>query len=244
VGSHRLLIIDGHKSHKSHAFQDLCEKSKIITLCIPPHSSHILQPLDVGCFSPLKRACGKEIRGLATSHIDHIDKKAFLASFKEVFSGSFSKKNIQSSFQATGLVPHSPEVVLSKLEVEPRTPTPPLLGAVEWNPRTPSNAREIEAQSTLIRDRIRQHKSSSPASIIEMLDQLKKSAQMMVHSQALLAGQVARLEKANKAASDRKQRKRKRIQKGGDLSRAEADELVAEKDVEAQLEGETREGRS
>ena len=141
----------------------------------------------MGCFSPLKRAYGKEIRGLATSHIDHIDKKAFLASFEEVFSGSFSKKNIQSSFQATGLVPHSPEVVLSKLEVEPRTPTPPLLGAVEWNPKTASNAREIEAQSTLIRDRIRQHRSSSPASIIEMLDQLKKSAQMMVHSQALLA---------------------------------------------------------
>jgi hypothetical protein len=122
VDSHRLLIIDGHETHKSLAFQDLCEKSKIVTLCMPPHSSHILKPLDVGCFSLLKRAYGKEIGGLATSHIDHIDKKTFLASFKEVFSGPFSKKNIQSSFQATGLVPHSPEVVLSKLEVEPRTP--------------------------------------------------------------------------------------------------------------------------
>jgi hypothetical protein len=130
-------------------------------------------------FSPLKRAYRKEIRGLANSHIEHIKKKAFLDSFKEVFSRSFSKKNIQTSFQATGLVPHSPAVVLSKLEVEPRTPTlltPPSPGPVEWKPKTPSNAREIDAQSMLIRDRIRQHKSPSPASIIEMLDLLKKSA--------------------------------------------------------------------
>lgn len=111
VGSHVLLIIDGHESHKSLAFQDLCEKNKIITLCMPPHASHILQPLDVGCFSPLKRAYSREIRVLADSYVEHIDKKAFLASFKQVFKSSFSKENILSSFRATGLVPHCPEVV-------------------------------------------------------------------------------------------------------------------------------------
>jgi hypothetical protein len=158
VCSHVLLIIDGHESHKSLAFQNLCEENKIITLCIPPHASHILQPLDVVCFSLLKRAYGGEIRGLASCHINHIDKKAFLASFKRVFEGSFSKENILSSFQATGLVPRSPEVVLSKLEVEPRTPTPPLPGPMSWQPKTPSNAWEIEAQTTLILKRIRDHK--------------------------------------------------------------------------------------
>ena len=61
VGSHVLLIIDGHESHKSVAFQDLCEENKIITLCMPPHSSHILQPLDVGCFAHLKRHTAKRL---------------------------------------------------------------------------------------------------------------------------------------------------------------------------------------
>ena len=128
MGSHVLLIIDGHESHKSLVFQDLCEQNKIITLCMPPHSSHILQPLDVGCFAPLKRAYSKEIRVLATDHINHIDKKAFIASFARVFELAFSKANIQSSFRATGLVPSNPMVVLSKLEVNPRTPTLPLPG--------------------------------------------------------------------------------------------------------------------
>jgi hypothetical protein len=128
VGSHRLLIINGHESHKSLAFQDLCEESKIITLYMPPHTSHILQPLNVGCFAPLKRAYKTEINVLANSNITHINKKAFLAAFSQVFNRVFSSNNIQSSFQATGLVLDNPDVVILRLEVKPCTPSPPPLG--------------------------------------------------------------------------------------------------------------------
>ncbi len=243
VGSHRLLIIDGHESHKSLAFQDLCEESNIITLCMPPHSSHILQPLDVGCFAPLKQAYKKELRGLADSHIHHIDKKAFLAAFKPVFNKAFSKKNILSSFRATGLVPHNPDVVLSRLEVQPRTPSPPALGPTPWQPKTPSNAWEIEAQTTLIVKRITDHKESSPDSIIEMVLQVKKGSTLKVHSHTLLEARIANLEEANQAASERKKRKKKRIQKGGTLSQAEAEDIVEQRDVEIQLEVERRQER-
>ena len=222
-----LLIIDGHKSHKSLAFQDLCEENKIITLCMPPHSSHILQPLDVGCFAPLKRAYSREIRVLATDHVGHIDKKAFIASFAKVFETAFSKASIQSSFRATGLVPDDPLVVLSKLEVKPRTPTPPLPGTTQWNPKTPSNAAEVEAQSTLLRDRIQRHQGSSPSPIVEMVEQLRKGTEMILHSQTLLAARVLQLEASNRAASERKSRKRKRIQKDRDLLKEEAEDLMA-----------------
>jgi hypothetical protein len=244
VGSHVLLVIDGHESHKSLAFQDLCEENKIITLCMPPHSSHILQPLDVGCFAPLKRAYSREIRVLATDHVGHIDKKAFIASFAKVFETAFSKASIQSSFRATGLVPNDPLVVLSKLEVKPRTPTPPLPGTTQWNPKTPSNAAEVEAQSTLLRDRIQRHQGSSPSPIVEMVEQLRKGTEMILHSQTLLAARVLQLEASNRAASERKSRKRKRIQKDGDLSKEEAEDLMAQLDIEAQVEGEMRKGRT
>jgi hypothetical protein len=113
---------------------------------MPAHASHILQPLDVGCFSPLKRAYKKEVRSLANSHINHIDKLAFLAAFKAVYQDVFTSDNIKAGFRATGLVPLAPEVVLSKLEIKPRTPSPPLPTATTpWNPKTPANAREIEA---------------------------------------------------------------------------------------------------
>ena len=125
VRVYRLLIIDGHESHCSVDFRDLCKAKKIITLCMPPHSSHLLQLLDVACFSPLKRVYGDEISALARSRIHYINKETFLPAFKATFSKVFTAENVRAGFRGAGLVPHNPEVVLSKLDVRLRTPTPP-----------------------------------------------------------------------------------------------------------------------
>ena len=53
---------------------------------MPPHSSHLLQPLDVGCFSPLKRAYSREVEGLIRHYINHITKLEFLPAFKAAFN--------------------------------------------------------------------------------------------------------------------------------------------------------------
>jgi hypothetical protein len=55
VGTYRLLILDGHESHHSADFEAYCKENKVITLCMPPHSSHLLQPLDVGALDRSKR---------------------------------------------------------------------------------------------------------------------------------------------------------------------------------------------
>jgi hypothetical protein len=181
---------------------------------------------------------------LALDYIGRIDKKAFIATLREVFEKAFSKANILSSFRATGLVPNNPLVVLSKLNVKPRTPSPPLSAEPQWNPKTPTNANEIEAQSTLLRDRIQRHQGSSPTPMMEIVDQLQRGTAMLLHGQTLLAARVLQLEASNKAASERKSRKRKRIQEGGDLSKEEAEDLIAQCDVRAQIEGESRDGRA
>ena len=54
IGTHQLLILDGHGSHGMPEFNAFCKEKNIITLCMSAHSSHLLQPLDVGYFSPLK----------------------------------------------------------------------------------------------------------------------------------------------------------------------------------------------
>ncbi|EMD60751.1 hypothetical protein COCSADRAFT_163186 [Bipolaris sorokiniana ND90Pr] len=42
-------------------------------------------PLDVGCFSPLKRAYSREVESLIRYHINHITKLEFLPAFKVAF---------------------------------------------------------------------------------------------------------------------------------------------------------------
>jgi hypothetical protein len=53
AGGYRLLILDGHGSHVTFEFIEFCWKEKIVPLCLPPHATHYLQPLDVGIFRPL-----------------------------------------------------------------------------------------------------------------------------------------------------------------------------------------------
>ena len=50
----RLLICDDHDSHISADFIRHCIANDIVLLLLPPHSSHLLQSLDVDIFFSLK----------------------------------------------------------------------------------------------------------------------------------------------------------------------------------------------
>jgi hypothetical protein len=109
--------VDGYESYNLHEFYKYCEEEKIIVLCMPPYSSHLLQLLNVGCFSPLKRAYGDEINSLAQYSTKQIKKEAFLLAFKAAFEKAMTKDNIYAGFRGAGLVPHDLEAVISKLDV-------------------------------------------------------------------------------------------------------------------------------
>jgi hypothetical protein len=98
VGVYRLLILDGHESHLNQDFKDYCLEHKILTLCMPPHSSHVLQPLDVVCFSPLKRKYSQRVRDLARQRVFHINKEGFLPAFRDAFFNVFTEANCRKAF--------------------------------------------------------------------------------------------------------------------------------------------------
>jgi hypothetical protein len=89
--------------------------------------------------------------------------------------------------------------VLLKLNVKLRTPSPQLPAAAEapWESQTPSNARELGAQSTLVREKIQRYQNFSPTSLVRSVDQLARGAEMIAHSIVLLRDQISALEKAN-----------------------------------------------
>jgi hypothetical protein len=76
---------------------------------MPAHSSHLLQPLDVGCFSPLKRAYGRLIEDKMRLGFNHIDKFDFLEAYPQARTAIFSADNIRSGFSATRLIPLNPD---------------------------------------------------------------------------------------------------------------------------------------
>ena len=133
-GLYRILVLDRHKSHESAEFQEYCKAHNIITLGLPPHSSHLTQPLDVGCFSVLKRAYGRQIETFIKAHINHITKVEFFLAFVAAYRESITAQNAQAGFRGAGLVPFDPQAVLSKLDVRLRTLTPPRAPSTDADP--------------------------------------------------------------------------------------------------------------
>ncbi|KAK1837529.1 transposase [Colletotrichum chrysophilum] len=242
-GSYRLLIVDGHESHHAANFEMYCQENNIITLCMPAHSSHLLQPLDVGCFGPLKKAYGRQIEDKMRRGNTHITKEDFFPAFREAFTQALTVKNIQGGFRGAGLVPLSAESVLSKLDVKLNTPTPPgSLPATPsaWTSQTPNNPIEASSQSELIKRRISSHQNSSPTSIIEAVEHLSKRARGFMHQIALLRSEVQILREENNLLSRRRRTKKTSLRQGGSLTVAEAEDLQLQREATAQIEEETR----
>ena len=204
---------------------------------MPPHSSHLLQPLDVGCFSPLKKAYGRQAEDLMRNHINHITKIEFLPCFIAAFKASITESNIQGGFRGAGLVPLDPEAVISKLDVRLRTPSPCTIVDSTWQSQTPSNTLEFGSQSKLLKERIQRHADSSPTSMVEALEKFSKGAAMMAHSMVLMTKRNAELQAANEAATRRKSHKRKRVQREGVLTAEEGLRLATLKEFGARSDG-------
>lgn len=226
VGKYRLLILDGHGSHATPEFDQFCAEKRIITLCMPAHSSHLLQPLDVGCFSALKRAYKKQVVDFMRLGINHIDKIEFLIAFKAARLEAMTASNIRSGFTATGLMPYDPEQVLCTIS-RPLTP-PEILTVVHnvWVPETPRNIRQLEQQVAAVKGLIQRRSKSPPTPTDSALNQLVKGCESAMQSVVLLAAENEGLRTANERQKRKRQLKRRYISKKNVLSAAEGTRLV------------------
>ena len=85
----------------------------------------------------------------------HISKEDFFPAFFHAFMKAITIENILGGFKGSGLSPHSPEAVLSKLNMKFKTPLPAgtSLGIPDlWTSRTPTNSNKASLQSTLLAD--------------------------------------------------------------------------------------------
>jgi len=111
----RLLVMDCHSSHVTANVIAICMESAIDLLILPPHTSHILQPLDVGVFAPLKRALAAETDAALRLDAGRIPRVQWVEMCIRARERAFIKHNILSGWRSTGLSPLSPITVLAKL---------------------------------------------------------------------------------------------------------------------------------
>jgi len=114
----RVLWVDGHGSHLSLDFLVWCMQHRIHVAVYPAHSTHWLQPLDIGLFSLLSSyyfTSLSEFMAVTKGWIS-VSKREFFGLFFPAWERAFTEKNIQSAWAKAGLFPWNPDRVLEPLK--------------------------------------------------------------------------------------------------------------------------------
>ena len=107
-----LLLLDGHSTHYHPGFITKAACEEVIVFCIPPNTTHLVQPLDKGVFGPLKtywhHACQKFMR---KNPGQVVTEYAFNKIFSKAWGQAMTIPNAMAAFRTTGVYPFNRSAV-------------------------------------------------------------------------------------------------------------------------------------
>ena len=101
------LILDGHSTHtKSIELIDLARENGVHIVCLPPHTTHRLQPLDVSIMKPLSTNLANQSRLFMRNNPGAtIGLYQVAGIFKRASENACTQSNMMSGFEKCGIYP-------------------------------------------------------------------------------------------------------------------------------------------
>jgi hypothetical protein len=121
----RVLISDGFSTHETLEILEYCFENNIILCRIPSHTSHKLQPCDVGVFGPLKAAYRDKVEELYRGGANTVNKEHFTSLYSPARDQALTSRNIKAGWMKAGLFPFNPDRVLKDIQRPPAKLTVP-----------------------------------------------------------------------------------------------------------------------
>ncbi len=161
---YHLLILDGHNSHCTYAFCKYVADHRIIVVCLPSHTTHALQPCDVGVFGPVASAWKSKVNKASRLYI-LITKSNLLIYYAATQTCTFKPTTVRSAFAKTGIWPLNPNAI-------PTSAFAPALNT------TTQAAQPLPASlpSLLVADMSQTSRASPSPSVISKATQFSESA--------------------------------------------------------------------
>ena len=107
----------------SSAFFSAVVESGIFFFAFPPHTTLLLQPLDVGTFSPEAHWIIVALDEAAYTGVSSISPLELLQIVLTARTRALRSHNIFSAWRESGISPHQPQIILEKLRGDcPPTP--------------------------------------------------------------------------------------------------------------------------
>jgi DDE superfamily endonuclease len=126
----------------------ICYINNVHIVFLPPHISHVLQPLDSSVFSQIKASYRAEIEALARfDDSQPIKKIRFIEYYNRARKEALSEHIIKAGWRGAGLFPWCPEKVLKSRQII-KNPTPVTPSQRRQNSpptllRTPENHHQL-----------------------------------------------------------------------------------------------------
>lgn len=106
-----ILFLDGHRSHMTLHLSDSCKANEIEVISLYPNSTHLLQPMDVAVFRPLKISCQNQVKSWKIDNPKQTMKREHFAPNFEAALRNIATDTIRNGFRKSGLFPFGPEYV-------------------------------------------------------------------------------------------------------------------------------------
>lgn len=107
-----ILLLDGHSSHYEPECIRAAAEQGIIVFCLPLHSTHVAQPLDVSFFQPLKVSWSEACHTFMRENPGCVVMKyQFSQLFSKAWYKAFQPNNLISGFAKTGIHPFNSEAI-------------------------------------------------------------------------------------------------------------------------------------
>lgn len=244
-GKYRLLILDGYGSHHTFEFVTYAEQNDIILFGLPPHLTHLLQPLDVVVFQPLKHWHSQAIDLLVRDGVEQITKVEFLQIIQDVRKKAFKESTIRSAFEKTGIWPFNPAIIIDHIkELHPREVTPPLQPTASNGSKSPASQlfsspfRTPQTQRQFnVAARYAINSAEKLPDTPDLLGKLQyhvrglaEGAEALAVEHTQLLERLRRVEDTIKASKQRKNERRSYLQHGGTLSVMSARKIAKSKE--------------
>jgi hypothetical protein len=148
-GEKRILIFDGHGSHRTLEFLQTCKDNGIIPFGFLPHSTHLCQPLDGKPFLSYKQHFRRINNELSYWAGQPVGKSEFLRVIGPVREKAFNQRIIREAFKDRGIWPVAVDggkIVenLANQVVIPDIYTPDLPGSTPSPPPTAISSSSVD----------------------------------------------------------------------------------------------------
>lgn len=111
----QLLLYDGHSTHVTEKVIDFAIGENLTILKLPPHTSHLLQPLDLSVFKPLKDKWDAKLVSWQRKNIGVKLNKVTFSSMVQSSWLELTNEVIINGFKKAGIFPYNPNVIPENL---------------------------------------------------------------------------------------------------------------------------------